>query len=70
MVKIARAFLCSALPMVLLAMAGSGDREKPVEVDLGKREDIGYSEDPNAVTAAAPSPGSSNVTARRISGAR
>ena len=52
MVKCPRALLFVALLLVFIALAGCDNKEKPIEVDLSKREDIGYNENPNAITYA------------------
>ncbi len=45
-------FLFAVLLLVFLALPGCESREKPIEVDLTKREDIGSDENPNAITYA------------------
>lgn len=47
-----RAFLLPAVLLVFLVLPGCDSREKPIEVDLTKREDTGSDENPNAITYA------------------
>lgn len=47
-----RVFLLPAVLLVFLVLPGCDDREKPIEVDLTKREDVGYDENPSAITYA------------------
>ncbi|NLI32899.1 MAG: phosphate/phosphite/phosphonate ABC transporter substrate-binding protein [Deltaproteobacteria bacterium] len=44
--------LFAIILLVLLFHAGCSEREAPVEVDLTKREDIGFEQDPNTITYA------------------